>query len=76
MSKLIELCEHWMELGIITRKQIQIDGTYYTIFVDTKRGMKIEFSATLTQMTDEEIKIFLTLINNLIKYNVESNLPF
>jgi len=76
MNKLIELCEHWMESKIITGKEIKIDDSCCTIFIDTKIEMKIEFSLYLPQLADNEKKEFLTLINNLIKYNVESNLPF
>ena len=76
MNKLIELCEHWMESKIITRKQIKVNDSCYTIFIDTKVRMRIEFSLYLPQLADNEKKEFLTLINNLIKYNVEANLPF
>lgn len=76
MSDLIQLCEKWIDDKIITKKQIRIDGNDYNVFLETKTGLRIEFSVYIGRQTNEEEKAFLTLINNLIKHNVGSNLPF
>jgi hypothetical protein len=76
MDDLIKLCENWMGNGIIIRKQIKIENSDYTLFLDTKLGMRIEFSLNISRFNHEKKKRFLTLIDELIKYDIERNIPF
>jgi len=76
MKEFINLCYKWMNNDVLVYKQIKIDSRNFNIMIKNKEGVIIEggfFIGKSKNLVEDE---FLILVENLIRYDEQSNLSF